>query len=835
MQSLARLICMIPVLFCLALGSTNAFGQTTNLIVNGSFETPAFPQNGGCSSQGSSFLWGGSCGVFPGWTGIFQINNGTNLFHIQQPYPDGQQILLLQSLGPQSPYCCATSYASQSLTLPADGHYILKWQDALRTNSSGQQTYSVVLDSTTLGTYSPVAPWTPRSVAMEASAGVHQLTFQASPASYDNTAGIDVVTLSFIPTPTLVNLTPPTAPAGTPGLSLTVNGTNFVSDSVVQWNEASLVTTYISASVLTAWVPAKFVASQGNAGVRVLNPGGSVSETLTFGITATCVTSISPQGAGFPATGGSGTILISAPAGCSWGVSNNPAWVSFSGPASGSSNGSVNYQVAPNPGAALSATLIVGGLPFTVEEASGLLSGLSLLGSMTHLASGGGWETTITLVNMGSTSNEALLNFLGDDGLALPLPFLFPQTTTGRTSLVASALDQTLDANAMLLLHSQQPNNPLSQTGSAQVLTSGSINGFAIFRVTSSGQEAVVPLETRNASSYFLAFDNTAGISTGVALANRASTAASVPIVIRDDAGASLGSGTIPLAANGHASFVLANSYAATAGKRGTVKFDTPAGGQISVLGLRTAPTGAGSTFAVTTIPLLANAVAGKGSMAQLASGGGWQTTITLVNTGPNSAQAQLSFFDDSGAALYLPLTFPQTGTTVTASALSRTLAAGATLVILTDDLSAASVGSVQVVTTGAIGGFATFRVVSTGQEAVVPLETRNANSYVLAFDNTNGLATGLALVNSSAQAVSVPVVLRDDTGATIGNDSIVMQANGHTSFMLTAKYSSAAGRRGTVEFATPVGAQIGVLGLRASPTGIAGSSAVTTLPVFVK
>ena len=51
-------------------------------------------------------------------------------------------------------------------------------------------------------------------------------------------------------------------------------------------------------------------------------------------------------------------------------------------------------------------------------------------------------------------------------------------------------------------------------------------------------------------------------------------------------------------------------------------------------------------------------------------------------------------------------------------------------------------VGSAQLTTTGTVSGFAIFRYNPTGQEAVVPPETRNASAYVLAFDNTNGLAT---------------------------------------------------------------------------------------------
>jgi hypothetical protein len=218
--------------------------------------------------------------------------------------------------------------------------------------------------------------------------------------------------------------------------------------------------------------------------------------------------------------------------------------------------------------------------------------------------------------------------------------------------------------------------------------------------------------------------------------------------------------------------------------------------------------------------------------MAQVASGGGWQTTFTLVNRGTASSQAQLSFFDNNGNALSLPLIFVQSGATTTASTLSQTIAADATLVILTqgNNAGASVVGSAQLSATGNISGFAIFRYNPTGQEAVVPLETRDAGAYVLAFDNTNGLVTGLALANVSNQAANVPVVLRDDTGASLGTATINLAALGHTSFVLTDNYTFAAGKRGTVEFDAPAGTQISVLGLRATPT-----SAVTTIPVLAK
>jgi hypothetical protein len=333
-------------------------------------------------------------------------------------------------------------------------------------------------------------------------------------------------------------------------------------------------------------------------------------------------------------------------------------------------------------------------------------------------------------------------------------------------------------------------------------------------------------LETRNAPSYVLAFDNTGTLGTGIAIANIAAQPAIIPVVIRDDTGAQIGTDAINLAAHGHNSFMLTSNYAGTRGQRGSIELDTPVSGQISALGLRA------NGKALTTLPVLANVTSGGGAMAHVASGGGWQTTFTLVNTGTSSAQVQLSFFDDSGNPISLPLTFVQSGAATTASTISQMIAAGATLVILTqgNDAAAPAVGSAQLTTSGNVSGFAIFRYSRSGQEAVVPLETLSASAYLLAFDNTNGLATGVALANVSSQVANVPVVLRDDSGVSLGTAMINLAASGHTSFVLSDRYGAVTGKRGTVEFDTPAGAQISVLGLRAARSG-----AVTTIPVLAR
>ncbi|MGE0884029.1 MAG: IPT/TIG domain-containing protein [Blastocatellales bacterium] len=86
--------------------------------------------------------------------------------------------------------------------------------------------------------------------------------------------------------PTLTSLTPNSAQAGGPSFTLTVNGTNFVSGSVVRWNGSDKMTTFVSATQLTAMITAADIAASGMASVTVFNPlpGGGLSNGLNFTI-----------------------------------------------------------------------------------------------------------------------------------------------------------------------------------------------------------------------------------------------------------------------------------------------------------------------------------------------------------------------------------------------------------------------------------------------------------------------------------------------------------------------------------------------------------------------
>jgi hypothetical protein len=213
-------------------------------------------------------------------------------------------------------------------------------------------------------------------------------------------------------------------------------------------------------------------------------------------------------------------------------------------------------------------------------------------------------------------------------------------------------------------------------------------------------------------------------------------------------------------------------------------------------------------------------------SIARVASGSGWQTTFTLSNTGTSSAQVKLTFFDNNGNPLSLPLTFEDSGTKTTTSSLSQTIATGNTLVVATSG-TATEIGSAQLSATGTVGGFATYQFNS--QQSTAPFQT-NATAYILAFDNTSGASTTIDVANITSQSANVPVTIRDDKGNTLGTETITLPAHGHTSFKLASQYSFTTDKRGRVEFDTPPNGQISALGLRTSSSG-----SLTTIPVLAK
>ena len=113
-------------------------------------------------------------------------------------------------------------------------------------------------------------------------------------------------------------------------------------------------------------------ASQDNA--RAINDNIATVAAFrasTSPVPPTCTYAVSATSLAYAATGGTQSVAVTAPTGCSWSTAPDAAasWVSLS-PASGSGNGAVTVTAAANSGAARSATVTIAGRAIAVSEAA---------------------------------------------------------------------------------------------------------------------------------------------------------------------------------------------------------------------------------------------------------------------------------------------------------------------------------------------------------------------------------------------------------------------------------------------------------------------------------
>jgi hypothetical protein len=88
------------------------------------------------------------------------------------------------------------------------------------------------------------------------------------------------------PVPAIATISPTTAVRGGPSFTLTVNGSNLIPTSTVQWNGQSRPTTFLSNTKLQAQIPLDDISVAGTDAVTVFNPapGGGTSNSASFNI-----------------------------------------------------------------------------------------------------------------------------------------------------------------------------------------------------------------------------------------------------------------------------------------------------------------------------------------------------------------------------------------------------------------------------------------------------------------------------------------------------------------------------------------------------------------------
>ena len=94
--------------------------------------------------------------------------------------------------------------------------------------------------------------------------------------------------------PTIAALVPNAANSGDPQFMLTVNGSSFSSNAVINWNGTAQATTRVTAGQLTATIPATAIANPGAVPVTVTNPATPGSGGI-YGSGGTAASTSSPM------------------------------------------------------------------------------------------------------------------------------------------------------------------------------------------------------------------------------------------------------------------------------------------------------------------------------------------------------------------------------------------------------------------------------------------------------------------------------------------------------------------------------------------------------------
>ena len=118
-------------------------------------------------------------------------------------------------------------------------------------------------------------------------AGEHEVKVEYYEHGGDAVVQVSWTGSTAAPAPALTTLTPSSATAGGPAFTLTADGTSFVSGATVLWNGAPRTTTFVSATRVTASIPASDIAAAGSVPVTVRNPDGQTSGARTFTVSPT--------------------------------------------------------------------------------------------------------------------------------------------------------------------------------------------------------------------------------------------------------------------------------------------------------------------------------------------------------------------------------------------------------------------------------------------------------------------------------------------------------------------------------------------------------------------
>jgi hypothetical protein len=234
----------------------------------------------------------------------------------------------------------------------------------------------------------------------------------------------------------------------------------------------------------------------------------------------------------------------------------------------------------------------------------------------------------------------------------------------------------------------------------------------------------------------------------------------------------------------------------------------TPATNAQSIITIRVADSAGAVTSANFNLSIgNAGTLLRSGVIAQVASGGSWDTTFYVVNTSANINSAQLTFRGDGGGPLNLPFTWTQQGLSQSlssANTLTFTLNPNTTIVLHTGSTGGLLQGWADVFSTGGISSFAIFKQTlpnGVAAEGTSGQLSQFQPSLVIPYDNSSGNTTSFALVSLANIPINVAATLWDENGNQLGTPNFSLTIYQHIANAIPTIFPATAGKRGTVLF----------------------------------
>jgi photosystem II stability/assembly factor-like uncharacterized protein len=343
------------------------------------------------------------------------------------------------------------------------------------------------------------------------------------------------------------------------------------------------------------------------------------------------------------------------------------------------------------------------------------------------------------------------------------------------------------------------------------VVTSGAAPyGTAVFSLTQHGvvvSEAAVPASSPTTAARVL-IDYRTGVPTrdnqpdskkidiytGLALANGGVTTANLTFRMRNPSGTVLATGHGVLSQNAHAAlfindlkrlapdFVLPPDFPTAVGY---ATLDIGSDQPISILALRMAATDRDETLMTTTpvADLTTPSISSPLFFPQFADGGGFRTSLFLMNTSASSESGTVRLFGRTGSPVTTHLVGDPSGPS---SAFTYTIPSGGFSVLNTDGLPASvNTGWIQITPSGGtttpvgagIFSYAPAGVLLTESGIPSATPTKHARIYI---DRSSGHSTGLAIAAPGTEPLNVVLRAYGIDGVTLaGSSSLPLAANG--------------------------------------------------------